>query len=359
MAGKSVENIALDRARGFVCSVNDPVTGGKHCAIGGSEYDFIVTSTLASQAPPAVGRALSISLSNSLLGKQDPSRLKFPSDSISYVSVGDGSVNNAHFLASINLARYSQHRNIKCPVVFGVSDNGRCISLPGYGWLRQFAKQFSDINVSFADGSNLNDVYIKSKQAIDYSRQRCRPSLIIYENVPRRFGHAATDRQSAYLTEAQITAQASADPLGAACSQAISSGLYTAQELLEKFERLQEIVEHAFETAVNEPKIESRETLILSNSAPLHADVLPPPAKDSPYIVRYLRRTVDSAASSSTKGGALSKDKEPPEVMRRHMTRVYDEILTGNKGAVYIGEDVTHGGYYLVTAGLPRPSYLP
>ena len=48
-AGKSLEQILLDRARGHTVSSLDPVTGGHHCAIGGSDYDFLVTSTLASQ----------------------------------------------------------------------------------------------------------------------------------------------------------------------------------------------------------------------------------------------------------------------------------------------------------------------
>ena len=61
--GKSLEEIILARARGYAVSVHDPVTGGRHCALGGSKNDFLVTSTLASQAPPAVGRALGGSVS--------------------------------------------------------------------------------------------------------------------------------------------------------------------------------------------------------------------------------------------------------------------------------------------------------
>lgn len=119
VGGKTVLEIALSRARGYVCSSLDPVTGGKHCAIGGSAYDFIVTSTLASQAPPAVGRALAIPLSNRLLSpleygcKIGKKKKMFPSDAISYVSFGEGSVNNAHFLSALNLAKYSQHRGVK------------------------------------------------------------------------------------------------------------------------------------------------------------------------------------------------------------------------------------------------------
>ncbi len=55
-AGKSLDDILLDRARGYVVSSLDPVTGGHHCSLGGGKFDFLNTSTLASQAPPAVGR---------------------------------------------------------------------------------------------------------------------------------------------------------------------------------------------------------------------------------------------------------------------------------------------------------------
>ena len=40
--------------------------------------------------------------------------------------------------------------------------------------------------------------------------------------------------------------------------------------------------------------------------------------------------------------------------MRKNMTRLFDEILSNNSDTVYIGEDVQHGGYYLVTEGLAK-----
>lgn len=103
-SGVPLENILLDRARGYVCSTLDPVTGGKHCAIGGHEYSYMVTSTLSSQAPPAVGRALAFPLVKTLRVAS-----KFSPKSVSFVTVGDGSINNAHFLSAVNLAQYAKH----------------------------------------------------------------------------------------------------------------------------------------------------------------------------------------------------------------------------------------------------------
>jgi 2-oxoisovalerate dehydrogenase E1 component len=350
MAGKSIDDIVLDRARGFTCSTLDPVTGGKHCAIGGSEFDFIVTSTLASQAPPAVGRALGISLSNYMARNKliEKSQLKFPSNAVSYVSLGDGSINNAHFLASLNLARYSQHRGNKCPVIFGISDNGRCISLPGYGWIRQFMKSYADIFQVSADGTNVSDVYSKSKIAIEYSRNTGKPSIILFQNLPRRFGHAATDRQSAYLDENEILAQAHANPLGSAFAEAIDLGIYTNTEVLQKFDHMVTKIENAFEIAVNEPKISSKEELIKSNSAALY--ISSNKKKNNESNNNFERQLISSKNSIKDK----VNDNEKPEVMRKNMTRFYDELLTQQSDTVYIGEDVQHGGYYLVTDGLVK-----
>ena len=348
IAGKSIDEIILDRARGFTCSTLDPITGGRHCAIGGSENDFIVTSTLASQAPPAVGRALGISLSNYMAKNKliENSQLKFPANAVSYVSLGDGSVNNAHFLASLNLARYSQHRGNKCPVIFGISDNGRCISLPGYGWIRQFMKSYSDIFQVSADGTNLCDVYSKAKIAIEHSRNTGKPSIILYQNLPRRFGHAATDRQSAYLTENEILAQANTNPLASAFAEAIDLSLYNDTDLLQLFDHMVIKIENAFEIAVNEPKISSKEELIKSNSASLYI---------TPKIKNQLKNNFERHLISS-KVATLDKsnDNDKPEVMRKNMTRFYNELLTQQSDTVYIGEDVQHGGYYLVTDGLVK-----
>ena len=81
--------------------------------------DYVVTSTLASQCPPAVGRALGFSIADNVLKKSDASDSS-ATKPLSFVTLGDGSIHNAHFLASFNLARHARFRKNKCPVVFGV-----------------------------------------------------------------------------------------------------------------------------------------------------------------------------------------------------------------------------------------------
>lgn len=358
MDGKSMEHIALQRARAYTCSVHDPVTGGKHCSIGGNpKNEFIVTSTLASQAPPAVGRALGIPLANKILGHNSI----FKRDSISYVSIGEGSSNNAHFLSAMHLARYSEHAKVKCPVVFVVSDNKKCISLKGNGWIDKFVDQIGKgMYNTQANGSDLGDVFEKSKKVIDYTRSLGRPSLLLVNNMPRRFGHAATDRQDQYMTQDEIAGQIENDPLSIACANGLAHGLFSEDEFAQKFDSMVNIVEEAFDTAVLEPKITSREQLIASNSQPL----APIPGRgDDAFasVLMYQTFTKDEDATAGTGTVTTSDNDEKKkakkgrnEPMRKQMTRVLDEILSSDDKVVYVGEDVEHGGYYLVTDGLHK-----
>ena len=76
---------------------------------------------------------------------------------MSFVSVGDGSVNNAHFLSAVNLAGYARHRGYKTPIVFAVTNNEVCISLRGHGWLHPFLDKVH-MPLFTADGMDLGSV---------------------------------------------------------------------------------------------------------------------------------------------------------------------------------------------------------
>lgn len=89
---------------------------------------------------------------------------------VSYVSLGDGSVNNAHFLSAANFASYAAHRSYKVPVVFGISDNDRCISLRGHGWLQPFLQKLG-LPVHSADGTDLLSVWEASSRALAEARR--------------------------------------------------------------------------------------------------------------------------------------------------------------------------------------------
>ena len=118
---------------------------------------------------------------------------------VSFVSVGDGSVNNAHFLSAINLAQYAAFRKFKCPIVFTVTDNDLCISLKGYGYLSKQWVKGLQMPLFEAKGDDIVSIYEAHKKAADHARSRGAPAFVLVSDIKRRFGHAATDRQAAYL----------------------------------------------------------------------------------------------------------------------------------------------------------------
>eukprot|EP00929_Paragymnodinium_shiwhaense_P077325 TRINITY_DN39818_c0_g2_i1.p1 TRINITY_DN39818_c0_g2~~TRINITY_DN39818_c0_g2_i1.p1 ORF type:complete len:777 (-),score=162.47 TRINITY_DN39818_c0_g2_i1:152-2482(-) len=328
-SGKDMEQVLLDRARGYCISKLDPVSGGMHCCLGGEKSDFIVTSTLASQSTPAVGRAAGLRLAK-FLGVDSP----MPTDAVSYVSLGEGSVNNAHFLSAVNLSEYMAHRGFQCPVVFGMSDNGQCISLRSYGWTPKFLEQRVGMKVFTADGNSLAEVYKATSDALSYARKRRSPALVYFHSLSRRFGHAGTDRQDAYLTADEIRDAEARNALAGACAQAVDEGVTTYEKLSGRFEELREMIEVAFNKAAAEPKVSSANMSIELNARPTVSKR------------EWWARPATADLEHQKRGG------ENPKVMRSNMTRVLDEQLQQRKNLVYIGEDVQHGGYYKITEGL-------
>lgn len=97
-------------------------------------------------------------------------------------------------------------------MVFAVSDNKKCISLRGYGWINEFVNGCG-LKSFITDGNDVCDVYQQSRAATGYARTFQKPALLLYSNLPRRFGHAATDRQSSYMSEEEILSEANRNPL--------------------------------------------------------------------------------------------------------------------------------------------------
>lgn len=320
----SFSDLLLDRARGYTVSRHDPVTGGVHCSIGSATgNDYIVTSTLASQCPSAVGRALGYAMT-----------AKKGQRPVSFVTVGDGSVHNHHFWSAFHLARHARHKRVKCPAVFGISDNGLSISYSTGGYVDTLFDNDPLVPVFRANGNDMMHVYSQSKQAIDYSRKQSAPSVILYKNLVRRFGHAATDRQHAYLREEDIRSMADVDILESCMVQAVEVlSVTTYTELLDRFQEIQSLTRSAFDTAAEEDTVDRQ-------------DMLDRVAAKLINVPRLSEQEREVHLDSPKKGKR--------EVMRKQMTRVFEEIMEKDEKVVYIGEDVEHGGYYLATEGLVK-----
>lgn len=107
-------------------------------------------------------------------------------------------------------------------------------------------------------------------------------------------------------------------------------------------------MEEAFEIAAEEPKIATREQVLSRNSRPLsQVDSVPVPPSYTHLSTPSVEKSSEAYSSNSDEGPGASQGAR--EVMRKHMTQALDEALQAYPQLVYIGEDVVHGGYYLVT----------
>jgi 2-oxoisovalerate dehydrogenase E1 component len=248
------------------------------------------------------------------------------------VTLGDGSVHNHHFWSAFHLARHARHKRIKCPVLFGISDNGLSISYSTEGYVDTLFDNDPLIPVFRANGSDTMDVYSQTRSAIEYARRQSAPAIIIYKNIVRRFGHAASDRQAAYLDDEQIQNMANTDVVGSAIVQAVEISAATNYISVQK--RLTEIeglTLSAFALSSNEEKV-TREEMLQQLWAPV-------------VSVNTNHPLIFSSDQDRKEG-------EKVDVMRKHMNRVIAEAMEDDNRVIYLGEDVAHGGYYVVTEGL-------
>merc|ERR1712176_1281929 len=107
---------------------------------------------------------------------------------------------------------YASHHNVKVPLLIGISNNKLCISLQDRnGWLYAFSKKLLGFKKFKCDGNNVFDVLSTFQRSADYVRKTQKPAICIFDDLKRQFGHAATDRQSAYLSDSEIEVMANTD----------------------------------------------------------------------------------------------------------------------------------------------------
>lgn len=124
---------------------------------------------------------------------------------------------------------------------------------------------------------------------------------------------------------------------------AIQAGHVNLSYIANRMEELIDLIETAFEDASNEPKIVDRISLVLSNSQPLDTSN----TENEIQTVQALgiHQLIDfSCNADQTKKLIGKKAVGTSDLMRKHMTSVFDEQLSKNPNMMYIGEDVEHGG---------------
>lgn len=125
---------------------------------------------------------------------------------------------------------------------------------------------------------------------------------------------------------------------------AVHCGHLTNERILHRAEELISIIEGVFEQAYSETKISSRSALIETNSRPLDKSGA---AHESRKFVEEKALDIEPLFSGHSTTSASFPSKKVTatcDVMRKHMTKCFDEALSRYKNMMYIGEDVQHGG---------------
>lgn len=327
---------------GLVAAAAEPVAGGRHKVFGHPELHVIPqTSTIASHLPRAVGLAFSLARAGKL-GTPGP----WPADAIVIASFGDASANHSTAAGAFNAAAYCAYQGLPVPLLLVCEDNGIGISVrTPPGWVQAAASARPQIRYFSADGSDLAATYDAATEAASWVRDKRAPAFLHLRTV-RLGGHAGSDVESAYRTNAEILADEERDPLLGTARLLVQSGVLTAAAALDRYEESRTRVLALAEQIAGLPRLGTAE------------QVMAPIAPRRPAIVAASMtdrsRQAASLARHRAFGSQLPEDAGPL-TLAQAINRTLTDEMASRPGMLVFGEDVARkGGVYGVTRGLLR-----
>ena len=326
----------MDILLGMVASSDEPIAGGRHKVYGSVPLNVPPqTSTIASHLPKAVGAAFTIARRQRLeSGERD--------DTIIVCTFGDASSNHSTACGAFNTATLADYQKLPCPILFVCEDNGLGISVrTPTGWVETRFRNNPGIKYFGCDGLDLIESYETAMAAAEYARSTRRPTFL-HLRLVRLIGHAGSDVEQLYRTEAEITGTEALDPVLSNAAMLIEAGVITPAEVLELYEELRTRITALGEEAAGRPKIETAEEII----APL-APIVPE------NIAAEVARPVDPAARAAF--FPRLPEAERPRHMAMLLNRALGDLLVKHPELLLFGEDVGRkGGVYHVTADLQK-----
>ena len=319
-------NAVRDVLLGLTASAADPISGGRHKVFGHPALHVIPqTSTIGSHLPRAVG--LAYALDN--LADLAPRR-RWPEDAIVVCSLGDASVNHSTVQGALGAAAYLTHRGLPVPLLLVCEDNGLGISTrTPAGWVQAALGRLPGIGYVAAPSPRPDRLLADVGGAIERVRATRRPTVLHLSTV-RFLGHAGSDVELGYRSQVEITADHARDPLLATAGHLVEQGVFTPDEVLDRYEATRARVMDEAKATVGEPRLAERSAvmrpLVSPESAPL--DDLPAPESDRPTGRLTLAQAINATLA---------------------------ELLATRPHAVVFGQDVAvKGGVYGVTRGLRK-----
>ncbi len=324
---------------GLVGAADEPIAGGRHKVFGHHGLAVIPqTSTIASHLPRAVGLAFSIAYT-AKLGVPSP----WPADAIAVASFGDASASHSTAAGAINAACRTAYQGLPMPLLLVCEDNGLGISVrTPDGWVAAAHGGRAALNYIAADGTDPAACYAAAAEAAQYVRSRRAPAFL-HLKVVRFLGHAGSDAEVSYRSQAEIAADYARDPLLATARLIVAAGVLGPDQLIDRYEALRTRVRALADEAVTHRGLGSR------------AEVIAPLASAHPDRVADRAATAASSDARKVAFGGRPPEEAGPLTLADTINRALADALAAFPEVVVFGEDVGRkGGVYGVTRGLAR-----
>ena len=328
---------ALDVLRSLVCSVDDPISGGRHKVFGRRDLMIIPqTSTIASHLPRAVGMAFA-------LDQRAPLQISttVPPDAVVVASLGDASVNHSTAVGALNAAGHIVHRGAPLPLLVVCEDNGIGISVrTPPGWTGRTLQALPGFRYLSADGNDPEQCLTVARQAAEHVRSRRQP-VVLHLTTVRLMGHAGSDVELAYRSRREVEHDFAADPLVATAQALHGRSLRTTAQLLERYEQVRLRIDEDIKAILPVARLDSAEA------------VMRPLTERSPSRVRA-ESTVFAADRAEAFRGRLPEEGGPL-TLAQSINAALTDLMAAHRDVLIFGEDVgIKGGVYGVTRGLRK-----
>jgi 2-oxoisovalerate dehydrogenase E1 component len=318
----------------LVAAACDPISGGRHKVFGSVPLNIPPqTSTIASHLPKALGTAMSITRAKELNIES-----KLASDSVILCSFGDASTNHASTQTTLNACSWITQQNYPLPIVFICEDNNIGISVPTSAtWIESSISSRPGIHYLSCDGLNIADTYAKAQEAEYLARTKKQP-VFLHMHCVRLLGHAGSDIESQYNTQAEIECREANDPLLHTARILYQEGWMSLQAMVDLYLDNKALIEAKAVEAIREPRMNSAEEVMASLVPKLEKKpVFSLPNEDK-------RAQVFSGAYNQ-----LSQKRN----LCQHINFALTDLMMQYPNMLVFGEDVgKKGGVYRVTADL-------
>ncbi|MCL9684808.1 dehydrogenase E1 component subunit alpha/beta [Legionella maioricensis] len=318
----------------LVAAASDPISGGRHKVFGSVPLHIPPqTSTIASHLPKALGTALSITRAKEL---NLPSKLA--ADSVILCSFGDASTNHASTQTTLNACSWISQQNYPLPLVFICEDNGIGISVPTpANWIKSSVSSRPGLHYIACDGLNIADVYAKAQEAEYLARIKKQP-VFLHMSCVRLLGHAGSDIESQYNTQAEIEHREAQDPLLHTARILYKEGWMSLQAMVDLYQDNRALIEAKAVEAIREPRMSSADEVM--------ASLIPTIEKKTNLPVPDETQRAQVFASAYNQLGQKRN-------LCQHINFALTDLMMQYPNMLVFGEDVgKKGGVYRVTADL-------